>query len=373
MSEFIQRMRKHKCFNALLNKMIGLSILYRNWKARPVIRRDGEEGLRLLKAAEKEPSRVWFCCVAKGRNMGDQALRYCIEQWIAKQYPDRKAVPILSYAFYDRTFRKQFQKTVTNSDIFIIQSGYCTHTKHHSLPAHRWIVKHFPHNRILILPQTVRFLTERDGRKTGKIYAAHQKLLFLARDSVSYATAKHYFGRTRVELFPDIVTTAIGKYSFSETREGVLICARNDWERRYSPEEINALREKFLQQNIPCAVTDNLSSLNPEELLERFPSEWQSYLRQIASHKVMITDRFHGVVFALIANTPVVVLASVDHKVKTSVEWFEGVYPNSYRVAASVDEAYALASELLKEGNISNSSYFEEAYYETLKDLFESL
>lgn len=46
----------------------------------------------------------------------------------------------------------------------------------------------------------------------------------------------------------------------------------------------------------------------------------------MSHYKVVITDRYHGTIFSLIANTPVIIIKSTDHKVTTGADWFKGIY-----------------------------------------------
>lgn len=73
-------------------------------------------------------------------------------------------------------------------------------------------------------------------------------MLFLARDQFSYEQAKEMFPDIRVEAFPDIVTTLIGTLTFNNKRNGVCLCTRNDGEKLYSYEEINALKKNLKMQ-----------------------------------------------------------------------------------------------------------------------------
>ena len=74
----------------------------------------------------------------------------------------------------------------------------------------------------------------------------------------------------------------------------------------------------------------------------------------------------------MISNTPVIVIATNDHKVKTGTEWFKGIYANSQYNADSLDEAYSLAMNIVKTNNtIVNKPYFKTEYYDKLKSRFE--
>jgi exopolysaccharide biosynthesis predicted pyruvyltransferase EpsI len=91
-------------------------------------------------------------------------------------------------------------------------------------------------------------------------------------------------------------------------------------------------------------------------------------------YRVTITDRYHGTIFSLAANTPVIVIKTTDHKVTTGADWFKGVYDDSVFVAESLDHAYELAGKILKNYNYPIlRSYFKENYYDRLSALVDNL
>ena len=70
-------------------------------------------------------------------------------------------------------------------------------------------------------------------------------MLFLARDEVSYRKAEEMFPDIKVELYPDIVTSLIGTKHYSQNRNGILMCCRDDLEKFYTDKEILNLMERL--------------------------------------------------------------------------------------------------------------------------------
>ncbi|MCD8129768.1 MAG: polysaccharide pyruvyl transferase family protein [Lachnospiraceae bacterium] len=373
MSKLTQTLRKCRIINYILDSLFFIKKRSRIFKQRKLINNLSNKAIERLSHMSAS-SHIYFCGVPVHRNMGDQAQRYCIRQWCKKNYPEFDILEIETWPFYNKKFCQQLLNTVEHDDIFVIQSGYCTTSRHFDHDMHRFIVKTFPKNRILIMPQTVNFSQKRDGVKTGKIYNEHKKLLFLARDRISYESAKQYFASTEIRLFPDIVTSLIGTMQFQTNREGVLICVRNDGEKKYSNESINELKNRIETLGVPCGISDTNSELPLDILVNNFESELQKKLSFFAKHNLVITDRYHGTIFALISNTPVIVLATNDHKVKTGTEWFTGIYDEAFHNAASIDDAFSIAQQVLKNPvHICNQAFFGQKYYSKLKDIFEGL
>lgn len=76
--------------------------------------------------------------------------------------------------------------------------------------------------------------------------------------------------------------------------------------------------------------------------------------------------------FALIANTPVIILKTTDHKVVTGADWFEGVYEDYVYVVNDLEEASQVAQQIVTGFEYRKlPSYFKEKYYDRLKDIIE--
>jgi exopolysaccharide biosynthesis predicted pyruvyltransferase EpsI len=62
----------------------------------------------------------------------------------------------------------------------------------------------------------------------------------------------------------------------------------------------------------------------------------------------VVTDRFHGVIFAVLAGTPVVALRSKDHKIEAGLQMIQHL--GSMAFASSVPSAVEKAREMLAKG-----------------------
>lgn len=374
MSKITKLLKKNKILNSIIMELRVIKLWKRNFKARYRIKELAANSITKLKNVMPGAKYIFFCGIPQHKNLGDQAQKYCIERWIKENYPEHIIVCLPTWSFYDKKFRKQLESVIQEDAIFIIQSGYCTTSSHIDHEMHRYIVKTFCNNRILIMPQTILYNRKRDSRITRNIFKKNQKLLFLARDRKSYEDASKYFPETRISLFPDIVTTLIGAkdFCFNEHRNGILICVRNDSEKLYTNEQINKLAMQFSEAGYCYEIDDTNSNLPLNELQDNIESELKKTIRYFGRHKVIITDRYHGTIFSMISDTPVIVLATLDHKVKTGTEWFKGIYDGAYFNAESLDEAYKIACKIIENPTVlRNEAYFKVNYYDKLKILFE--
>lgn len=182
---------------------------------------------------------------------------------------------------------------------------------------------------------------------------SHERTLFLARDSVSGKIARELFPHLDVRLYPDVVTTLIGSYCFGGKREGILLCARDDFEKLYDYDEIEALADELAGLEV-LDRTDTTVDLSDADIVSMdscLSGAWKRLEEVIATYaryRVVVTDRFHGTIFARIAGTPVVVLRITDHKVIAGSKWFTDAGDEAICVANNLDEVPQLVKSLMR-------------------------
>ncbi|NAL19843.1 hypothetical protein GUB24_25350, partial [Escherichia coli] len=105
------------------------------------------------------------------------------------------------------------KEKMRDDDIVFFQSGYNTHDLGGREDLmHQLIMTEFPKTEMIMLPQTVFFKSETRREQAARVYNDHHKLLFFARDPVSEQYARNMFPDIHVELYPDIVTSLIGRF-----------------------------------------------------------------------------------------------------------------------------------------------------------------
>lgn len=322
--------------------------------------------------------RVFYCGITIHPNLGDLAQRYCITNWIRENYPEHELLMLESDLIVNPKITNQFfahlKSIYGEDDVIIIQSGYCTQDLGGNHPLmHRLICEHMQDAKILMMPQTIFFQHEKNKRICAENHNKAKRMLFLARDFVSYDMAKEMFPDIIVKAFPDIVTTLIGSFKFENNRNGVCLCTRNDEEKLYTAEEINILAERFKAEGVYVKQKDTQANKTVQELVRNLKYYIESEIETYSNYQVTITDRYHGTIFSLCAGTPVIILKTTDHKVTTGADWFKGVYDDYVYVAEDLDDAFHKAKEILtKNLNHQLKPYFKTEYYDKLKSLFGS-
>lgn len=318
--------------------------------------------------------RIWYFCVPTHSNLGDQAQACCIEKYFRKFFSDHIVFKLSNNAFdfYEEKILMILKEKIKETDLIFFQSGYTFTGIHPYENMHRKIVENFPYNKIVFLPQTVKFKNQKILENVQNFYGKYDNIYFFARDKISYDIYKSIFPEHRnVHCFPDIVTTEIGNYDFNNNeRNGILLCVRNDVEKLYSFQEISLFKEKL--QKIPKVSLSDTNSETKENSLKEYWKKIEETIDDYAQYQVIITDRYHGTIFALIANTPVIILKTTDHKVVTGADWFEGVNEDYVYVVNDLEEASQVAQQIVTGFEYRKlPSYFKEKYYDRLKDIIE--
>lgn len=330
---------------------------------------------RLRKIKSFKGNRIFYLGITNHSNLGDMAQYYCIHAWILQNYPAVKLYEFEADVVVDQHFGfvERLKSIWTKSDMIIFQSGYTTQDLGgvHDL-MHRLIIENLPDAKILMMPQTIFFQNAENKLKTSKSYNKANNMLFLARDNISYKMAIEMFPDISVKSFPDIVTTLIGQFCFNYERNGILICRRNDGEKFYTEEQISQLKMK-LSDLEPVSVSDTTIKKSYRTIRKNLKGFIEGTIADYSKYKLIITDRYHGTIFSLAANTPVIVIKTTDHKVTTGVDWFNGIYDNYVFKADSLEDVVLLTKKVLSYNyDYSLSSYFDREYYWKLRTLFDS-
>lgn len=318
-----------------------------------------------------QKSRVYYFGVPIHENLGDAAQMYCIRKWIHDNYPNRELVEIETFPTYKKSIRRRLTEIIGKDDILVCESGATFCNRHEDHGMHRWLLSTFVNNRILFMPQTVDLSDKGEMEKTASLFNAHPSAVFIARDPESFRMVSQYFEASRIRLCPDIVTTIIGETDYVGSRDGVLICKRIDGEKKYSDFEIANLLKSIKAIPTKLDTTDTNFEHSLQYTYSHLEKEIHDKFRLFSRYKVIVTDRYHGMIFALIANTPVVVLPTSGHKVREGALWLKKDYPDSIYFCETPEDAYQTVKEILdKQISVSNRGIYKEKYFDSLlKDL----
>ncbi|HDY89289.1 MAG TPA: polysaccharide pyruvyl transferase, partial [bacterium] len=189
----------------------------------------------------------------------------------------------------------------------------------------RLLIQTFKKNKIVSLPQTIYFSNTEKGKyereNTRRIYNAHSNLTIITRDPKSEEIAKELLTKARIFCMPDFVLSMKPKKSLHKNNPPeALIVLRQDNESFLSAEQRKAVSDLLPYK---CIYFDTVND-TPIKEQERI-SVLEKCLDVFRSTDVVVTDRFHGVIFSIICCKSCVALRSIDHKLISGWHWFKDI------------------------------------------------
>lgn len=258
--------------------------------------------------------RVFFPDVPAYGNIGDQAIAFAMETFIAEVLPEYKQIEITEDQLPSSI--NWIRKTIQNDDIICLTGGGnmgVMYQRYES--ARRMIIKNFPNNPIVIFPQTFGYennnYAKRELIRAKKLYGAVKNLIICARDEESHKQMKKCFQNATVIFCPDIVLYLDYRGKFKR-RDDVGICLRNDRERMLTDAQHVQLSKLY-----PTAKT--LTTMDNGELpitCSNRKTVVESKLQEFGSKRLILTDRLHGTIFAFITGTTCISFPNSNGKVE---------------------------------------------------------
>lgn len=256
-------------------------------------------------------------------NIGDQAI--CLGEHVILQevYQGTKIIDVPYAIFYCRLVRA-FGLGIKQKDTIFMQGGGNMGSLYpHEEQIRRDVAKKYADNKIIVMPVSIFFADDEMGQKELiKSIDAYQKardLTIIQRDEVSHQYALKHFPMVRNILAPDAATSLEGVCR-PEVRQGVQFFLRADKEKVSSDTLLDAIKASLQAKNIPYEIND--TTINSSVLNEDRRERVQERLQMAAKARVVVTDRFHGLVFSVITHTPVIVFKSFDSKISSGIKWF---------------------------------------------------
>jgi pyruvyl transferase EpsI len=287
----------------------------------------------LLRLALRRLLRQQWPCVCllntpRHGNLGDQAialgeLLYCKDHSIPLfEFSETQLYCMLH--FLRPLFRWLLSKDIT---IYIHGGGNLGDLYPWVEAIRRDLLRTFPHHKICILPQSFYVESAASGQAMAAIYDACDDLTIHLRDEISFGLAQTYFTRCKLHLTPDAATYLQGRFPIGASSKppvDLLCLKRSDKENHYDAASFEAVIRE-LEKTWRVERSDTVSPHEPCLLgKRRRAGAVRRKLQDCARARVVVTDRFHGMVFAVLAGTPCVVLRSLDHKIVAGARWFTG-------------------------------------------------
>lgn len=256
-------------------------------------------------------------------NLGDHAIA-AAEEALFKDFflfeiTERSLDKFFKYFRHSLSLKLLFGK----SDILINGGGFIGTIWPYSDILTQQIIELLPHSRITLLPNTIFFSDDEEGRKwledARKVYNSHKNITLCTREKLSYDNALLLLDdHSRVKLIPDMVLS-LDECREDQKRSGAVLCLRNDCEKIMDDAdgaEIYTWTNKVFGsvKEADMCVDHNVL---PKNRLAELEKQFETFRKA----EIVITDRLHGMIFAAITGTPCAVFFSMSHKVKGIYDW----------------------------------------------------
>lgn len=317
----------------------------------------------------KDKKKILLTLLPTHGNLGDHAIAYASKRYLEDNFKEYEIIELDMYEIYK--YGKVLKNILTKDDyIFTLGGGNMGNLYHQEEWTRRFIIKTFKNVKIISLPQTINFTKDKKGEKefnkTKSIYNKNKNLTVIAREQKSFEIMKNAFNNANVIINPDIVfyLENMKLYEGLE-RNNIMICLRKDKEGYISLEKreeiINSIKNKYEH----VIVADTVINKNVNKNTREF--ELKTLWKQFYQSKVVVTDRLHGMIFAVITQTPCIVIRNTDHKITGSYEWIKELEYIKLIDDISIQNIDNILKNLIEINNISNKSLLKK-YFIELKD-----
>ncbi len=342
--------------------------------------------LRLAESIKSADKRIFLMGTPQHGNLGDQAIVLGELRILQEYFPDHAIIEI-PYDYLTGELGKilnalGFVKQIRQDDvIFLHGGGNLGNLWLNEENLRRALIKKFAGNKLVVFPQSIYFSADAAGRKelatAQQIYNAHKDLHLMTRDENSFSLAQKIFPQVHNYLLPDAATALLGILDDVDVaREGVLFVLRGDKEKVRDDNEIQRLQKYLAEQNIPFEVTD--TAIDGKVTADTREEKIRDVLMKIRKSKLVVTDRFHGVIFSFITRTPALAFKSFDTKISSGIKWFKNLptifYAEGQDWAACedfIDENYFAAEEdSFATLNVKVTTDSKERFFRALDKIF---
>jgi pyruvyl transferase EpsI len=302
--------------------------------------------LRQIAATSPEHRRIFLIGSPEHGNLGDHAIAMAEREFFRDHAPNATVFDI-SMPFY-RACRRSIGKLARKTDLIAVSGGgWLGNVWYHNEKTVFDILRRFRDNRIVIFPQTIYYQpsrkTARQKARAKRAYGAHKNLTLLLREQESLALAKTLCADAR--YCPDMCLYLDERAP--RTREGILLCFRQDREKTLSSESIRGIEARLLEKgeffrHTTTVLEKNISTAHSDEALGK-------KLEEFRKARLVITDRLHAALFGVVTGTPCIAFDNLTKKVSGVLAGCgeqNGVFfaANQARALDKIDELLQLPS-----------------------------
>lgn len=272
-----------------------------------------------------EKSRLILVMLPEHGNLGDHAIAIAEEKFLRQYFQEYELICITTNEFY--LLHDYLIKYIQPSDILFFQGGGYIGDLWGNGKTFKKIINLFPDNIKIILPNSLAY--EEDYQVNSSLALkelrelySDKKLYIFFRDIHSFQFYIQNGFVKRCYYFPDMAMFLSNTFQNNINHnlcKKVLLCLRNDKEKIFHEERKIKQILKILGLEYFEADT-HLYRKVPKHEEMKYISE---LVKTFQSSRLIITDRLHGMVLAVICGIPCVVFDNSTHKISSVFEWIK--------------------------------------------------
>lgn len=299
-------------------------------------------------------------------NLGDLAIGYSIKKYIRKYFPNIE---------YDEVPEKYLRNNILphNVDetdiILLVGGGNFGDVYKEQQYIRKLIINKYKNNKIIMFPQTMYFTDTPEGLNelniTKSILANNKNIILFAREKFSYEVMKADFLLSNCFLCPDIVL--FNKINTYHNRKGILFCLRGDIESILSVDDREYLLRSLYRLDENIDIWDTCLPYNVS--ISDRDNKVEQAMTYVGNHKLIVTDRLHGVIFAAISGTPCVAISNYNYKISGIYEWVKKL--GFIRLENDIDNIAIVIQELLDKYPQGTDERIDEISFDILRKQIE--
>lgn len=269
---------------------------------------------------DRDRKKIIYLSETDHTNLGDHAILYAQHRLLDGEIPN-----LLKYSFTRRECLfafEQIQKGICKQDIILIPGGGWIGTLWKvSGELFLSFLETFKDNRIIVFPQTIYFENTTYGAAQKKRFYDAVKnckdILLYVRDTNSYRFLQNQMpeqnSKIQYRLAPDMVLSLQPGIQMPK-KEYILFVMRQDLEKVTDEGQIEQLKKRITDSGMEIRYGDTHTSkaVAPQNRETALHKKWEEF----AKARLVITDRLHGMLFAVINGTPCIALDNLSNKVK---------------------------------------------------------
>jgi exopolysaccharide biosynthesis predicted pyruvyltransferase EpsI/GT2 family glycosyltransferase len=268
--------------------------------------------------------KIFLVGVPHHHNIGDTAITIGEYEFIKEYFSEYFIFELNIYHF--ESGYKIMQSIINNDDLIFLQGGGNLgnlYLESRDEEIRRKMVTDFPNNKIIILPQSIFFTDDEKGNQeleiSAEIYNRHKNLKLLVRGFVSLEFAKKHFYNVKMTDALDLVLMLETHFNFD--RKGILLCIKDLTDEsglnEEDHEEILKIVKKYdcMFEKSKNHYTGNIHQSIRKKVVDE-------EIMKFARHKIVITDRLHGLIFSVITKTPCVFIGGYYYKQTEFANYF---------------------------------------------------